>query len=379
MKLNDFVNLENKNIDYISVVKRENNKKRDYLFLNKELGKHYPVLGKNVFHQFNKLENELKKYINPNQKILLIGFAETATAISEYLFFKASQKMENHLNLVYYIQTTREDFNTDIPLISFEEEHSHATNQKLYYNETDIPEYDTILFIEDEITTGNTILNFINEFSKIKPNLNYIVGSLLNWQNKENKNKFKSKGIQTVSLVNGEIKNNVSKIKLNITIDKLNIKNRVVENEKITLPDTKFEPRLGINIENYKKRHNNFLLTIENELNNEGNKKLVIGTEEYMFHAIYLSCLLDGFTQSTTRSPIVCSNYKDYPIKNGSIIPSAYDSSRTNYIYNLNKYDEIVVLGDFINKEFEKNIKALLLHFSKNLKILKTNGGINVN
>ena len=108
MKLNDFVNLENKNINHISVVKRENNKKRDYLFLNKELGKHYPVLGKNVFNQFNNLENELKKYINPNQKILLIGFAETATAISEYLFFKASQKMENHLNFVYYIQTTRE-------------------------------------------------------------------------------------------------------------------------------------------------------------------------------------------------------------------------------------------------------------------------------
>ena len=40
MKLNDFVNLENKNINHISVVKRENNKKRDYLFLNKELGKH---------------------------------------------------------------------------------------------------------------------------------------------------------------------------------------------------------------------------------------------------------------------------------------------------------------------------------------------------
>ena len=101
MKLNDFVNLENKNINHISVIKRENNKKRDYLFLNKELGKHYPVLGKNVFNQFNNLENELKKYINPNQKILLIGFAETATAIAEYLFFKASQKMENHLNLFH--------------------------------------------------------------------------------------------------------------------------------------------------------------------------------------------------------------------------------------------------------------------------------------
>lgn len=379
MKLNDFVNSENKNINHISVVKRENNKKRDYLFLNKELGKHYPVLGNNVFNQFNNLENELKKYINPNQKILLIGFAETATAISEYLFFKASQKMENHLNFVYYIQTTREEFSTNIPLVSFEEEHSHATNQKLYYNESDIPEYDTILFIEDEITTGNTILNFINEFSKIKPNLNYIVGSLLNWQNKENKNKFKNKGIQTVSLINGEIKNSLSEIQLNKTIDKFNIKDKVLENEKIILPETKFEPRLGINIENYRKRHNNFLLNIENELNSRGNKKLVIGTEEYMFHAIYLSNLLNGFTQSTTRSPIVCSNDKDYPIKNGFIIPSAYDSLRTNYIYNLNKYDEIIIIGDFINKEFEKNIRDLLLPFSKNIRVLKMNGGINAN
>ena len=213
----------------------------------------------------------------------------------------------------------------------------------------------------------------------LKLNLNYIVGSLLNWQNKENKIKFKNKGIQTVSLINGEIKNNLSEIQLNKTIDKLNIKNKVLENEKIILPETVFEPRLGINIENYRKRHNNFLLNIENELNNERNKKLVIGTEEYMFHAIYLSNLLNGFTQSTTRSPIVCSIDKDYPIKNGFIIPSAYDSLRTNYIYNLNKYDKIIIIGDFMNKESEKNIRDLLLPFSKNIKVLKTNEGINAN
>ena len=222
-------------------------------------------------------------------------------------------------------------------------------------------------------------MNFINEFSKIKPNLNYIVGSLLNWQNEENKNKFKNKGIQTVSLINGEIKNSLSEIQLNKTIDKFNIKDKVLENEKIILPETKFEPRLGINIENYRKRHNNFLLNIENESNSKGNKKLIIGTEEYMFHAIYLSNLLNGFTQSTTRSPIVCSNDKNYPIKNGFIIPSAYDSLRTNYIYNLNKYDEIIIMSDFINKEFEKNIRNLLLPFSKNIRVLRTNGGINAN
>ena len=98
-----------------------------------------------------------------------------------------------------------------------------------------------------------------------------------------------------------------------------------------------------------------------------------------MFHAIYLSNLLNGFTQSTTRSPIVCSNDKNYPIKNGFIIPSAYDSLRTNYIYNLNKYDEIIIMSDFINKEFEKNIRNLLLPFSKNIRVLRTNGGINAN
>jgi len=85
--------------------------------------------------------------------------------------------------------------------IAFEEEHSHASSQKLLFNPKELPDFDRILFIEDEITTGNTILNFVKEFEKIKPNTKYSVASILNWQNEKNTLIFKELGIDTKSYI----------------------------------------------------------------------------------------------------------------------------------------------------------------------------------
>ena len=135
--------------DLIRVAKRENNTKRSYLYVNPIQGKHIPVsptLSLGLFFQMAEILEDHYK----NEKILLIGFAETATAIGTAIAYKAK-------NVYYYMNTTREN----VPVRSicfFTESHSHATEQRLEKNglEVIIPGGPD-LFAEDEVTTGNTI------------------------------------------------------------------------------------------------------------------------------------------------------------------------------------------------------------------------------
>ena len=68
------------NDELIQMAKRENNKKRSFLIVNPSQGKHIPVKPSQCIKLFKELGEELKKHIS-NEKVLFIGFAETATAI----------------------------------------------------------------------------------------------------------------------------------------------------------------------------------------------------------------------------------------------------------------------------------------------------------
>src|SRR5699024_8839894 len=143
-----------------------------------------------IFEIYEELRKNLVRGLNPGEKVAIVGFAETATAIGNYM----AAMIEN---CVYYTQTTRENFPSIKPLISYEEEHSHATSQKLYGDLNQLIKCDRIIFVEDEISTGRTILNFIKEFDKLDLNLKYSVASLLNWQNDEWTAIFKRNHINT--------------------------------------------------------------------------------------------------------------------------------------------------------------------------------------
>ena len=63
--------------DLLQIAKRENNNKRNYLVINKLQGKHIPVEPSQALGMFKELAMLLKKAYT-NEKILFIGFAETA-------------------------------------------------------------------------------------------------------------------------------------------------------------------------------------------------------------------------------------------------------------------------------------------------------------
>lgn len=223
LNVHDFVDVTENRLgkpveDVVKMAKRHNNPKRDFLFVNNLLGKHIAVSGKEALMMHRMLGDEVYKILAlkgwHDKKILLVGFAETATALAQNLMFYSLRFKEKFpLNIVGYTQTTRENIVSDkFKNIAFEEEHSHATTQKLYFDQ-DL-DYDVVLFVEDEITTGNTILNFIEQFEKQQPGKQYAVASILNWQNDADESKFAEKGVEAAFLVRGKIKESTPRISI---------------------------------------------------------------------------------------------------------------------------------------------------------------------
>ena len=358
MNIHDFINLSSHQStkppeDIIHMAKRQNNPKRDFLFINQYLGKHLSVSAQEALlyqkQLYNKIVNHILDTKLKNQKILIVGFAETATALAQNIMHFALEPNQP-LTVVGYTQTTRESIRTNQYInISFQEEHSHATTQKLYFDPQ--LEYDIILFIEDEITTGNTILNFIKAFEKYQPNKQYIVASLLNWQNEKATQTFKEKNIATISLTRGSIKTETPPFDLEPG-QKMNHYQltKFIHNPRLPLSKYAFI--------HYQKAIKNF----SKWAHLQKPKTLVIGTEENMFIPMHFAAYLHADFKATTRSPITPSMSADYPIQSQFVLNSAYDPERVTYLYNINveEYDHYILVLEESNLIFENQINQLL-------------------
>ena len=66
--------------DLVKIAKRENNTKRNYLVVDPLQGKHIPVVPSKALDLFTALADTFREKYK-DEKLLLVGFAETATAI----------------------------------------------------------------------------------------------------------------------------------------------------------------------------------------------------------------------------------------------------------------------------------------------------------
>ena len=90
--------------DLFSVAKRYNNSKRNYLIVNKKQSKYLPTKPSDTLEMVTTLAKKAEEVdtddrIDFEEQTLVIGFAETATALG-HLF-------ANHFRKAYYLTTTR--------------------------------------------------------------------------------------------------------------------------------------------------------------------------------------------------------------------------------------------------------------------------------
>ena len=348
--------------DYLDLALR-NNKKRRFLFISKNLGKHIPVNPEKVDNLGYLLAKAYKKkYLNyKEEKELVIGFAETATALSHSFFnYLESAKL--------FIHTTRE--NLDLNRIDFLEEHSHATEQILYTDKIfSLKNIDTLILVDDEITTAKTCINMIKELQK-----KYVIASILNWIDEKREEEIKAIAkslnckIEFVYLFNGSFNFKFDEDKpLSDKFEKVNSNKEVkvkfldlnlerhLENKKYL----KGTGRFGIDRKEQEELIN-ILKASSEKLNSirENDKILALGVEEFMYIPMILSKFMKGdiYYHSITRSPIIPFNDKNYPIKKKYKLNSYY-------LYNLNINNSkecFLFLETFVNEKRIENIINLL-------------------
>lgn len=345
--------------DLVRIAKRENNTKRNYLVVDPLQGKHVPVTPSAALNLFKNLAAKLQgKY--EGERLLLIGFAETATAIGAQAAITLGTK---------YIQTTREVI-PDARYLFFSEAHSHATEQKLVKDDIDrvINDIDRIVFIEDEVTTGNTIMNIIKIITKeYQKKIKFAVASLLNGMTEESLKIYQDEKIELHYLVKtdhsgyGAVAEQyrcdglyICAIPENHTHESADIDVQSEKNMRehiISIPGW-MNARRFVDAKQYETACRKLAETVIAETSvKQGERVLVIGTEEFMYPALLtgqeiekMGC--DVRSHSTTRSPIAVSTEEEYPLHCRYELRSLYDPDRKTFIYDLESYDRVIVMTD---------------------------------
>ena len=360
--------------DLFSVAKRYNNSKRNYLIVNKKQSKYLPTKPSDTLEMVTTLAKKAKEIttddrIDFEEQTLVIGFAETATALG-HLF-------ANHFRKAYYLTTTRENLGNG-KCIEFREEHSHVVEQRLYYGELEnaiknAGSFSQVIFVDDEFTTGNTLRNLVTELLKAMPALakcNKFAVTAVDRISSENRLKLEELGIKVYSLLafsDDNFSEQVKHIRVFEPLDTCLRKSETIS-DFIKQQEVKQgnNARLGFwcsfGIEERalaKSLYEQYSEQIKNV-----NKVLVLGTEEFMSVPIYFAREIESHQKevvchSTARSPIGVNNtLAKYPITKGYKLPSFYDVERLSYLYHMEHYDLIFILTD--SKSIPKEtIKAM--------------------
>lgn len=342
----------------LRIAKRFNNTKRSYLLVNPLQAKHLPVKPSESLEMMETLGHQLaEKYPHT---ALVVGFAETATAIGAVVAGCMPAGC-------VYIHTTREAYPTSADWILFLEEHSHAVEQKLNADNLlqHISSSQTIIFVDDEISTGKTLINMISQLKKKYPILcekELVAASLLNRVSDANLERMKESGIKCEFLVKLE-DDDYEQAVHDISIEEaVRVKPVKLKWSYQALKANGFsDPRAAVKAKSYMKSCSDvaeefcvrFLYRIAPK-----SKVLVLGTEECMYPALAVAEKIEQmgdyntFCHATTRSPIGVCGEKNYPINSGCKIQSFYSSTRDTYIYNLGAYDAIVIVSDTPESDF---------------------------
>lgn len=334
----------------LRVAKRYRNAKRAYLLVNPLQAKHMPVSPTEALTMMRTLGEGLRQEF-PRARLVL-GFAETATALGAAVASRLGPDCA-------FLTTTREA-GEGPGWVRFLEEHSHAAEQKLWGGDLDalLQETDTVLFVDDEISTGKTLRNMVAQLTRRWPALGektLVAASLLNRVTPEQEEALADAGITCRCLVRLPQEDHTAQVADWTVTEAPPAVPQNLSFRQETLPgEGLLDPRKTLRIGAY---DGSCQAVAEAMLSHTLGpvetlgKTLVLGTEECMYPALILGEKLERLgaevcCHATTRSPIGLCDAPGYPIRSGWKLPSFYEEERTTYVYNLKEYDTVIVVSD---------------------------------
>ena len=334
----------------LRVAKRYRNAKRAYLLVNPLQAKHMPVSPTEALTMMRTLGAGLQQEF-PGARLVL-GFAETATALGAAVASRLGPDCA-------FLTTTREA-GEGPGWVRFLEEHSHAAEQKLWGGDLDalLQETDTVLFVDDEISTGKTLRNMVAQLTRRWPALGektLVAASLLNWVTPEQEEALADAGITCRCLVRLPQEDHTAQVADWTVTEAPPAVPQNLSFRQETLPgEGLLDPRKTLRIGAYDSScqavAEAMLSHTLGPVDTLG-KTLVLGTEECMYPALILGEKLERLgaevcCHATTRSPIGLCDAPGYPIRSGWKLPSFYEEERTTYVYDLKEYDTVIVVSD---------------------------------
>lgn len=156
------------------------NPKRAHLLVSNVLGKHVPQRPSVVYGAGVELGRRVRELLGEDgaRHAVVLGYAETATGLGH--------AVADGLGLAPYLHSTRRPVEGVARAGGFEESHSHATSHLLLPEDPDLLAAGrgggadaTLVLVDDEFSTGNTVLNTIRALHERYPRKRYVIVALV--------------------------------------------------------------------------------------------------------------------------------------------------------------------------------------------------------
>ncbi|MET8812993.1 phosphoribosyltransferase [Streptomyces sp. NPDC004549] len=156
------------------------NPKRAHLLVSHVLGKHVPQSPTVVYGHGFRLGRRVRALLGDTEAAdaVVLGYAETATGLGH--------AVADGLGLAPYLHSTRRPVAGVDRAGGFEESHSHATSHLLLPADPALlAGAGPLVLVDDEFSTGNTILNTIRDLHERHPRQRYVVVALVDMRSPE--------------------------------------------------------------------------------------------------------------------------------------------------------------------------------------------------
>ncbi|MDX3353772.1 phosphoribosyltransferase [Streptomyces sp. ME01-24h] len=150
------------------------NPKRAHLLVSNVLGKHVPQRPQVVYDAGFELGVRVRELLGEDEAAaaVVLGYAETATGLGH--------AVADGLATAPYLHSTRRPVPGVEPVGGFEEEHSHATSHLLLPEDAGLLAGDgPLVLVDDEFSTGRTVLNTVRALHSRYPRRRYVVVALV--------------------------------------------------------------------------------------------------------------------------------------------------------------------------------------------------------
>ncbi|WP_031507278.1 phosphoribosyltransferase [Streptomyces megasporus] len=345
------------------------NPRRAHLLVSRVLGKHVPQLPEIVHGTGLGLGERVRELLGDDaDRAVVLGYAETATALGH--------SVADGLGTAVYLHSTRRPVPGVTPVGGFEEEHSHATSHLLLPEDPELPAGDgPLVLVDDEFSTGTTVLNTITALHRTFPRERYVIVALTDLRGESDRARLEKFAadlgarIDVVALATGGV---------HLPEDVLERGAALVEAHDAPPPPPAappFEVRrvdlgwpLGLpdgGRHGFTPAHRARLEAalpamadrIAAELPDGARKVLVLGCEELMYAPLRLADALTGATtaevrfSTTTRSPVLAVDEPGYAIRTRLVFPAhddPADGPGPRYAYNVagQGFDAVVAVVD---------------------------------